>query len=253
MEWLTNPEIWIGLITLTALEIILGIDNVVFISILAGKLPEGQQSRARRMGLSLALLTRILLLLSLAWVIGLTTPIITLVGRGISGRDIILIGGGLFLITKSTLEIHNNLEASDGHANKRVLPSFASVIIQILLLDVVFSLDSVITAVGMVKHIGVMIAAVSIAMALMLISAEAISSFVTRHPTIKILALSFLLLIGMSLAMEGLHQPIPKGYIYFAMAFSIFIEMINLRVRAQKPTEPIQLRQYYTAENISVE
>ena len=253
MHWLTNSEIWIGLISLTALEIILGIDNVVFISLLAGKLPEGQQSRARRVGLFLALLTRIVLIFSLTWVIGLTTPIINIVGKNLSGRDLILIGGGLFLLAKSTLEIHNNLEGIDGHANKRVSPSFASVIFQILLLDVIFSLDSVITAIGMVEQIGVMIAAVSIAMVLMLISAESISSFVTRHPTIKILALSFLLLIGMSLTMEGLHLPIHKGYIYFAMGFSIFVEMINLRIRARKVVDPIQLRRHYTEENISVE
>jgi len=251
MEWLTNPEIWIGLITLTALEVILGIDNVVFISILAGKLPEDKQARARGVGLSLALLTRIVLLLSLAWIIGLTTPLVTILGKGISGRDLILLGGGLFLLAKSTHEIHNKLEGADGHANKRILPSFASVIIQILLLDIVFSLDSVITAVGMVEQIGVMIAAVVIAVIIMLVSAEAISNFVNRRPTIKILALSFLLLIGMSLIMESLHQPIPRGYIYFAMAFSMFVEMINLRVRAQRLANPVKLRQPYIPENIS--
>jgi predicted tellurium resistance membrane protein TerC len=250
MEWLTDPEIWIGLITLTALEIVLGIDNVIFISILAGKLPENQQSRARQVGLSLALLTRIVLLLSLAWVIGLTAPLLTIAGKGISGRDLILIGGGLFLLAKSTREIHDKLEGVDGHANKRISPSFASVIAQILLLDVVFSLDSVITAVGMVQQIGVMVAAVVIAVVIMLISAEAISSFVSRHPTIKILALSFLLLIGMSLIMEGLHQPIPRGYIYFAMAFSLFVEVINLRVRAKR-SEPVQLRERFVPESLS--
>jgi predicted tellurium resistance membrane protein TerC len=253
MEWLTNPEIWIGLITLTVLEIVLGIDNVVFISILAGKLPEHQQARARQLGLSLAMLTRIVLLLSLAWVIGLTTPIITILGKGFSGRDLILVGGGLFLIAKSTHEIHDKLEGSDGHANKRVSPSFASVIIQILLLDIVFSLDSVITAVGMVEQIGVMIAAVMISVIIMLISAEAISSFVNRRPTIKILALSFLLLIGMALIMEGLHQPISRGYIYFAMGFSIFVEMINLRVSARKLASPVKLRQTYSPEKRSGE
>jgi len=245
MEWLTNPEIWIGLITLTALEIVLGIDNVVFISILAGKLPEKQQAQARRVGLSLALLTRIALLLSLAWIIGLTIPIFTIIGKGVSGRDLILIGGGLFLLAKSTREIHDKLEGAEDHASKRISPSFASVIIQILLLDVVFSLDSVITAVGMVEQIGVMIAAVVIALVIMFISAESISSFVTHRPTIKILALSFLLLIGMALIMEGLHQPIPRGYIYFAMAFSIFVEMVNLRMRAQRSAVPVQLRQPY--------
>ena len=253
MEWLTNPEIWIGLITLTALEIVLGIDNIVFISILAGKLPEHQQARARQLGLTLALLTRIALLLSISWVIGLTAPILTVFGKGVSGRDLILIGGGLFLLAKSTNEIHNKLEGSDGHANQRVSPSFANVIIQILLLDIVFSLDSVITAVGMVEEIGVMIAAVVIAVIIMLVSAEAISEFVNRRPTVKILALSFLLLIGMALIMEGLHQPIPKGYIYFAMGFSIFVEMVNLRIRAKKIANPIKLRQSYTSESIPEE
>ena len=251
MEWLTNPEIWIGLVTLTVLEIVLGIDNVVFISILAEKLPKDQQARARQVGRSLALVTRIILLLSLAWIIGLTAHLFTVFGRGVSGRDLILIGGGLFLLAKSTREIHDKLEGEEGHANKRISPSFASVIVQILLLDIVFSLDSVITAVGMVDEIGVMIAAVVIAIIIMLVSAEAISNFVNRRPTIKILALSFLLLIGMALVMEGLHQPISKGYIYFAMGFSIFVEMINLRISAKKRTDPIKLRQPYSPESIS--
>ena len=253
MEWLTNPEIWIGLVTLTVLEIVLGIDNVVFISILAEKLPKDQQARARQVGLSLALVTRIILLLSLAWIIGLTAHLFTVFGRGVSGRDLILIGGGLFLLAKSTREIHDKLEGEEGHANKRISPSFASVIVQILLLDIVFSLDSVITAVGMVDEIGVMIAAVVIAIIIMLVSAEAISNFVTRRPTIKILALSFLLLIGMALVMEGLHQPISKGYIYFAMGFSIFVEMINLRISAKKRADPVKLRQSYSPEKISRE
>ncbi len=249
MEWLTNPEIWIGLLSLTALEIVLGIDNVVFISILAEKLPSHQRARARRVGLSLALLARIALLFSLAWVIGLTAPILTLFGRSVSGRDLILLGGGLFLLAKSTHEIHDKLEGEEGRASQRVSPSFASVILQILLLDLVFSLDSVITAVGMVEQLGVMVAAVVIAVLIMLLSAEAISAFIGRHPTIKILALSFLLLIGLALVMEGLHQPIPKGYIYFAMGFSIFVEMVNLRVRAKKPPSPVRLRQAYTPES----
>ena len=253
MAWFINPEIWIGLITLTVLEIVLGIDNVVFISILAEKLPENQRARARQVGLSLALLTRIALLLSLAWIIGLTAPIFTVFGRAVSGRDLILIGGGLFLLAKSTREIHDKLEGEEGHANKRISPSFASVIIQILLLDIVFSLDSVITAVGMVEEIGVMIAAVVIAIVIMLISAEAISNFVNQRPTIKILALSFLLLIGMALIMEGLHQPIPKGYIYFAMGFSIFVEMVNLRIRAKRIANPVKLRQSYTSESVPEE
>jgi len=251
MEWLINPKIWIGLISLTALEIVLGIDNVVFISILAGKLPEKQQAQARRVGLSLAILTRIALLLSLAWIIGLTNPIINVVGKGISGRDLILIGGGLFLLAKSTSEIHNKLEGLDGHASTKVAPSFTSVIIQILLLDIVFSLDSVITAVGMVEQLGVMIAAVIIAVIIMLVTAESISAFVNRHPSIKILALSFLLLIGLTLIMEGLHQHIPKGYIYFAMAFSVFVELINLRLRASKISKPVKLRQPYLPENLA--
>jgi len=253
MAWLTNPEIWIGLITLTALEIVLGIDNIVFISILAGKLPEDQQARARQVGLSLALFTRIALLFSLAWIIGLTEPMFSVLGQSISGRDLILIGGGLFLLAKSTREIHDKLEGEEGHASARIKPSFTSVIIQILLLDIVFSLDSVITAVGMVRQLGVMIAAVIIAVIIMLISAEAISKFVNRRPTIKILALSFLLLIGATLMIDGLHLHIPKGYIYFAMAFSIFVEMINLRVRARKLTNPVKLRQPYTSETIPAE
>lgn len=224
---------------------------MVFISILAEKLPKDQQARARHVGLSLALLTRIVLLLSLAWIIGLTAPIFTIFGKGVSGRDLILIGGGLFLLAKSTREIHDKLEGAEGRANKRISPSFTRVIIQILLLDIVFSLDSVITAVGMVEEIGVMIAVVVIAVVIMLISAEAISNFVNRRPTIKILALSFLLLIGMALIMEGLHQPISKGYIYFAMIFSIFVEMINLRVRAQKLAIPVKLRQPYSPDIVS--
>ncbi|MFQ5857004.1 MAG: TerC family protein [Anaerolineae bacterium] len=248
MEWLTNPEIWIGLATLTALEIVLGIDNLVFISILTGKLPGQQQMRAWRVGLSLAVFMRIALLLSIAWVIGLTAPLFTLFGQQVSGRDLILMVGGLFLLAKSTREIHDKLEGTEGHASSRVAPSFASVIIQILLLDVVFSLDSVITAVGMVREVGVMIAAVMIAVVIMILSAEAISSFVNRHPTIKMLALSFLLLIGATLIMEGLHQHVPKGYIYFAMGFSVFVEMLNLRLRTPKEALPVRLRVPYVAE-----
>ena len=245
MEWLTNPQIWIGFVTLTVLEIVLGIDNVVFISILAGKLPNHQQQRAVRVGLSLAVLTRILLLLSLAWIIGLTAPLFAVLGRQFTGRDLILIGGGLFLLAKSTREIHDKLEGVEGHASARVAPSFRSVIVQILLLDVVFSLDSVITAVGMVREIGVMIAAVIVALGIMLLSAEAINSFVNRHPTIKMLALSFLLLIGATLIMEGLGQHIPKGYIYFAMGFAVFVEMLNLRLRTPPTREPVRLRTPY--------
>jgi predicted tellurium resistance membrane protein TerC len=254
MEWLTNPEIWIGLITLIVLEIVLGIDNIVFISILADKLPEDQQARGRRVGLSLALLTRIALLMSLAWVIGLTAPLFAILGQEISGRDLILIGGGLFLLAKSTREIHDKLEGmgEEEKAADRAAPSFTNVIIQILLLDIVFSLDSVITAVGMVEQLGVMIAAIIIAVIIMLVLAETISDFVNRHPTIKILALSFLLLIGMTLVIEGLHQHIPKGYIYFAMAFSLFVEMLNLRMRSSKSLEPVKLRVPY-AQEVSAE
>lgn len=248
MDWLTNPEIWIGLFTLTALEVVLGIDNIVFISILASKLPEGQQARARQVGLLLAMFTRILLLVSLAWIVGLTEPLFTILGFEITGRDLILLGGGIFLLAKATREIHDKLEGEEGHASAKVAPSFTSVIIQILLLDIVFSLDSVITAVGMVDEIGVMIAAVVIAVMIMLVSAGPISSFINRHPTIKILALSFLLLIGFTLVVEGLHQHIPKGYIYFAMGFSIFVEMLNLRMRTARVSEPVELHEPYTAE-----
>lgn len=246
MELITNPENWIALITLTALEIVLGIDNIIFISILAGKLHETQQVRARQVGLILAMFTRILLLLSLAWVIGLTASLFTVMGQEISGRDLILLGGGLFLLGKSTLEIHDKLEGVEGHAGAKVRASFTSVVIQILLLDAVFSLDSVITAVGMANKIIIMVAAVIIAVIIMLISAGPISEFVNGHPTVKILALSFLLLIGLSLIIEGLHQQIPKGYIYFAMGFSVFVEMLNLRVRA-KAVKPLKLHQPYVA------
>lgn len=249
MDWISNPETWIGLITLIALEIVLGIDNIVFISILSSKLPENRQRRARRVGLSLAMLTRIGLLFSLAWVIGLTAPIFTILGQDISGRDLILIGGGLFLLAKSTREIHDKLEGEEeGQAEGRAAPSFANVIFQILLLDIVFSLDSVITAVGMVDQISIMVAAVVIAVLIMLVSAETISAFVERRPTVKILALSFLLLIGMTLVVEGLHQHIPKGYIYFAMAFSLFVEILNQRLRTPA-SEPIKLRVPYTQDS----
>jgi predicted tellurium resistance membrane protein TerC len=248
MDWLTNPETWIGLITLIALEIVLGIDNIIFISILAGKLPHGQQARARRTGLLLAMFTRIALLASLAWIVRLTTPIFTIAGFDVTGRDIILIGGGVFLLAKSTYEIHDKLEGEEGHASAKVSPSFASVIVQIMLLDIIFSLDSVITAVGMVREIWVMITAVVIAVIIMMMSAGTISEFVNRHPTIKILALSFLLLIGFTLVVEGLHQHIPKGYIYFAMGFSVFVEMLNLRIRTPKAAEPVSLHAPYTVE-----
>lgn len=243
MAWIVDPQIWIALVTLTALEIVLGVDNIVFISILAGKLPGPQQARARRVGLGLAMLMQIALLLSLAWVIRLTAPLFVVLGQEISGRDLLLILGGLFLLAKSTYEIHEKLEGEAGGASARVVPSFAGVIVQILLLDVIFSLDSVITAVGMANQVGVMIAAVVIAVAVMMVSAAPISDFVNRRPTVKMLALSFLLLIGLSLLAEGFGQHISKGYIYFAMGFSVFVEMLNLRVRGRHA--PVVLRHPY--------
>jgi len=243
-SWTTSAEGWIALATLTVLEIVLGIDNIVFISILAGKLPVADRDRARKTGLSLAMFIRIGLLLSITWVMGLTEPFFTMLGQEISGRDLILIVGGLFLIAKSTHEIHDKLEGEEGHSSAKVAASFAAVIVQILLLDIVFSLDSVITAVGMAEHVAVMILAVVIAVGVMFFSAAPISDFVERHPTVKMLALSFLLLIGVSLIGEGFEQHIPKGYIYFAMGFSVFVEMINLRVR--KKSTPVHLHQSYT-------
>jgi predicted tellurium resistance membrane protein TerC len=233
----------VALITLTFLEIVLGVDNVIFISILSSKLPGSQQAQARRLGLLAAMGTRILLLLSVVWIVRLTAPLFYILGRPISGRDLILIGGGLFLLAKATIEVHERLEGEEGHSSARVRPSFAAVITQIVLLDVVFSLDSVITAVGMVDEIAIMITAVILAVAVMMFSAGPISSFVNRHPTVKVLALSFLLLIGVSLIGEGLGVHIPKGYIYFAMAFSAFVEMINLRVR--RVTAPVHLHEPY--------
>jgi predicted tellurium resistance membrane protein TerC len=245
MEWLTDPQIWIAFGTLTALEIVLGIDNIVFISILSGKLPKAQQARARTVGLALAMITRILLLLALAWVIGLVSPLFSVLGEEISGRDLILVGGGLFLVAKSTYEIHHKLEGeADDDPALRSYPSFASVIAQILVLDLVFSLDSVITAVGMVDEVGVMIAAVVVAVLVMLFAAGPISRFVERHPTVKMLALSFLLLIGVTLMLEGFDQHVPKGYIYFAMAFSLFVEILNLRM--SKKRRPLHLRETHS-------
>ncbi|PLS78561.1 MAG: hypothetical protein CYG59_17955 [Chloroflexi bacterium] len=233
----------VALLTLTSLEIVLGVDNIIFISILAGKLPAEQQKRARQTGLALALITRIALLLSLSWIIGLTEPLVAVFGFEVSGRDLILILGGLFLLGKSTYEIHERLEGESGHGSSRAAASFTSVIIQILLLDVVFSLDSVITAVGMVDEIIIMVTAVIIAVAVMLLAAGSISDFVNRHPTVKMLALSFLLLIGVNLLAEGFGQHIPKGYIYFAMAFSVFVEMLNLRIRSK--SNPVELHTPY--------
>jgi predicted tellurium resistance membrane protein TerC len=253
MEWLTDPQIWIALVTLTALEVVLGIDNVIFISILAGKLPPDQQDRARQWGLVMAMGTRILLLLSLAWLIRLTQPLFEVIGHPISGRDIILIVGGLFLLAKSTFEIHDKLEGEEGHASADVRGSFAGVVIQIMLLDIIFSLDSVITAVGMANQLGVMIAAVVIAVGVMMVASRPISRFVNDRPTLKILALSFLLLIGVSLVAEGLAFTIPKGYIYFAMGFSFFVEMLNQRLRDKERIKPIKLRQAYVEEKVTQE
>ena len=244
MDWMTSPEAWIAFGTLLALEIVLGIDNVVFISILAGKLPVNQQAKARYLGLALAMVTRILLLFSISWMVRLTAPLFTVFGVEFSGRDLILLVGGLFLIGKATHEIHQRLEGAQGHAAARVAPTFTSVIVQILLLDVVFSLDSVITAVGMVNEIGIMIAAVVVAVIVMIAFAGAIGRFVERHPTVKMLALSFLLLIGMTLMAEAFDQHISKGYIYSAMAFSVFVEILNLRAK-KVATEPVKLHEPY--------
>ncbi len=245
MNWL-SPEILIALATLTFLEIVLGVDNIIFISILSQKLPAEQQPKARRIGLLLAMATRILLLFSLAWVIKLTAPWFTVLNQEISGRDLILILGGLFLLGKSTHEIHDRLEGEEGHGSAKVAASFVSVLVQIALLDIVFSLDSVITAIGMVDQVSVMITAVVISVAVMMLAAEPISAFVHRHPTVKMLALSFLLLIGMSLVAEGFDHHIPKGYVYFAMGFSVFVEAINLKMR--KKTEPVHLKEPYVAQ-----
>lgn len=247
MEWISNPEIWISLITLTLLEIVLGIDNIIFISILAGKLPHDQQEKARKLGLGLALITRVLLLFGLSWVVKLEKPFFTTqvfsYTIAVSGRDLILILGGLFLLAKSTFEIHEKLEGEDGEVTKKLAPNFAGVIFQIMLLDIVFSLDSVITAVGMANVIWVMIAAVILAMIVMLAFVNHIGDFVERHPTIKMLALSFLILIGSMLVAEGFHKEIPKGYIYFAMAFAVGVEMLNIKMRAK--AQRVQLHQPY--------
>ncbi len=239
MEWITDPAIWIAFATLTALEIVLGIDNVIFISILAGKLPPGQREKARIIGLSLAMIMRIILLFLLSWIVRLTAPLFELFTQEISGRDLILIGGGLFLLAKSTHEIHDNLEGEHGSKAEKVAATLGGVLIQIMLLDVVFSLDSVITAVGMVNQIEVMVAAVVVAIGFMLLFSGYIAAFVEKHPTIKMLALAFLILIGVTLIAEGFEQHISKGYIYFAMAFSVMVEILNIKMRgrAEKPVE----------------
>jgi predicted tellurium resistance membrane protein TerC len=249
LEWLLEPQYLIALLTLTVLEIVLGIDNIIFISILAGKLPVEKRKKARVIGLALAMLTRIALLFSLTWIMRLTDPLFNILGQEISWRDLILILGGLFLLAKSTHEIHDKLEGEVGESSVKTFPSFKAVIIQIMLLDIVFSLDSVITAVGMVDKLAVMVIAVVIAVIFMMWFSGKISDFVEDHPTIKMLALSFLLLIGFTLVVEGLHQHIPKGYIYFAMAFSVFVEMLNLKLRG-KQTKPVELRKAYVEEKI---
>lgn len=248
MDWITNPEAWIALLTLTALEIVLGIDNIIFISILVGRLPEAQRNKARILGLGLAMLTRILLLLSITWVMGLTKPMFTLLSRDVSGRDLILIAGGLFLLWKSTMEIHENMEGGEegNRAAGQAASRFGKVLIQIAILDIVFSLDSVITAVGLAQDVAIMIFAIMAAVGVMMYSSRGISDFVDRHPTIKILALSFLVLIGVTLMVEGFGLHIPKGYIYFAMAFSVSVEMLNLRMR--KKTAPVRLHKAMSEE-----
>jgi predicted tellurium resistance membrane protein TerC len=248
MEFLADPAVWVAFATLTVLELVLGIDNVIFISILAGKLPQEQQAKARYIGLSMALIMRVLLLFSLSWVMGLTAPLFSLpiVNHAVSGRDLILIIGGLFLIAKSTHEIHGSLEGEEGHASKKVYASFASVIIQITILDIVFSLDSVITAIGMVDKVAIMIAAVVVSIIAMMLFAGSIGAFVQKHPTVKMLALAFLLLIGVTLLAEGFHQKIPKGYIYFAMAFSVLVELLNMKLR--KKALPVHLHNPYSDE-----
>jgi predicted tellurium resistance membrane protein TerC len=247
MAWLTDPEAWIAFFTLVALELVLGVDNVIFITILAGVLPEDQRPKARTVGLGMAVFSRILLLFSISWIIGLTAPLFTVIGFEISGRDMILVMGGLFLLAKSTYEIHQRLEGIQGHASVSARRSFVGVIVQIVLLDVIFSLDSVITAVGMANELAIMVAAVVIAAGVMIVVAGRLDRFVERHPTIKILALSFLLLIGFTLIVEGLHQHIPKGYIYFAMGFSVFVEMLNMRLR-QISGAPVKLHEPYVKE-----
>ena len=253
-DWITDPAGWVALLTLVALELVLGVDNVIFISILAGKLPHEDQQRARTTGIMLAVITLILLLLSLSWVISLEEALFTLpyFNIGISGRDLILLMGGMFLLWKSTHEIHDKLEGKEGQASAKVAANFVSVIIQIMLLDIVFSLDSVITAVGMVDELAIMIIAVILAAGVMVFTSGPLGEFVEKHPTIKILALSFLLLIGFTLIVEGLHQHIPKGYVYFAMGFSVFVEMINLRVR-DNHVKPVNLREPYKADVLEVQ
>ncbi len=252
MDWLLQPEIWIAFVTLVILELVLGVDNVIFISILAGKLPQEEQGRARTTGILAAVITRVLLLLSLSWIIGLEEPIFSIKAFEVSGRDLILLAGGLFLLWKSTREIHEKLEGVEGHASAKVTSAFWNVVVQIMFLDIVFSLDSVITAVGMVDQIEIMVAAVVVSAVVMVFTSGPLASFVERHPTIKMLALSFLLMIGFTLVVEGLHQHIPKGYIYFAMGFSVLVEMLNLRMaRGGGMAHPVNLRDAYKASELA--
>jgi len=246
MAWISDPHAWIGFLTLAGLEIVLGIDNIVFISILVAKLPKDRQPSAYRLGLGLALVSRIVLLVSLSWVIGLTRPLFTLLSTEFSGRDLVLLVGGLFLIAKSTLEIHEKLEGQEGGRSARIAPSFSAILVQIMLLDIVFSLDSVITAVGMVSQIGVMVTAVVVAVLVMMVFAKAIGNFVHRHPSVKMLALAFLLMIGVVLMADGFGHHVPKGYIYSAMTFSLFVELLNLKAKA-RAAAPVALREPYTA------
>ncbi len=246
MEFLTDPHVWLAFITLTAMEIVLGIDNIIFLAILVGRLPKAQQKRARFIGLSLAMVTRILLLLSLTWLMKLTAPLFAILGNEISGRDIVLIVGGLFLLFKSTMEIHTSLEGAEHEEKTGGSASFIGVVSQIAVIDIIFSLDSVITAVGLAQHVEVMVAAIIIAVIVMMLSAGAISDFIDRHPTIKMLALSFLILIGVALIADGFELHIPKGYIYFAMAFSVMVEMLNLKLR--KKREPLHLHKVMNEE-----
>ncbi len=245
MEIFTSPELLIALVTLTFLEIVLGVDNVIFISILSGKLPKDQQKRARRVGLMAAMVMRIALLFSISWMARLTEPLFTIISQSFSSRDLILIGGGLFLLAKATYEVHDKLEGEEGQPSGKAAATFASVITQVMLLDIVFSLDSVITAIGMSENLTVMVTAVVLAVLVMLMAAESISDFVELHPTVKILALSFLLLIGMSLVADGFGQHISKGYIYFAMGFSVFVEFINIRIKSRRKVKPVELRHNY--------
>jgi predicted tellurium resistance membrane protein TerC len=247
MEWITDPQAWIALATLTVLEIVLGIDNIIFISVMAGRLPEGQQARARTLGLALAMIIRIALLASIAWLAGLTAELFSIFDLTFTARDLILLCGGLFLLGKATFEIHHNLEGPEDGKKGAISATFLSTIIQILLLDAIFSLDSVITAIGMADHLMVMVIAIVIAVCVMMLAAGSISRFVEAHPTVKMLALSFLLLVGMSLVAEGFGQHIPKGYLYFAMCFSVFVEMLNLRIRRKAVPEPIRLRRGVSA------